>query len=501
MSVRSTVGFSNTETPEIINPYPVNFNSTILLNGEIGPEGQVISSNGDGTMSWVPTGGAGSVPTLAQVLAVGASANNLAITSVKGISNTTLLTIGSDATINLTPATGLAVSGDVGTAGQVLTSNGSAPPSWEDALTSVPTLSAVMTAGAIASTDLDMAQNDILNCAAVSNSTAVLALTSNVGIGMDTTALNLQLSSTLSINGNVGEDGQFLTSQGAGQPPYWTDYVQSVPPLGTVMTAGATASTDLSMGLFDITNCASVSNNGTNGILNLSGTLGVSVAGVCNFSDSAPICSTPALANTDLTNKLYVDTLASTINGVNPSYAPGYTWAGPQIIEGDATLAGIIAPNKNNAIQSALVHLAVSGDANAYYHVVNDTVKTFDPANYVLDATLVYEGSADDAIWYLPPPSAEYVGCSFLFRNMSATDKNLQIQITGELQGLIQSQMWGGNHTRYKKFTMSYAQFEFRFVCMYFPYVDDYVWSLTYTTAAAWYETAYGGTNIYTFDN
>jgi hypothetical protein len=63
--------------------------------------------------------------------------------------------------------------------------------------------------------------------------------------------------------------------------------------------------------------------------------------------------------------------------------------------------------------------------------------------------------------------------------------------------------MWGANHSRYKKFTMAYAQYEFRFVCEYFPYVDDYVWNLTYMTPAAWYQTVISSTptNVYTFDN
>ena len=138
MSVRSTVGFpEGQETPEIINPYPVSFNSAILLNGETGPAGQVISSNGDGTMSWIPTGGAGSVPTLAEVLAESNDANQLAITNIKGINSQFNIDIGSDTTINLVPTAGLAIDTNVGLDGQVLTSQGVGfPPYWTETVQS-----------------------------------------------------------------------------------------------------------------------------------------------------------------------------------------------------------------------------------------------------------------------------------------------------------------------------------------------------------------------------
>jgi hypothetical protein len=411
MSVRSTVGFPEGQaTPEIINPYPVSFNSSILLNGEVGPAGQVISSNGDGTMAWIPTGGAGSVPTLAQVLAVSNDANQLQITDLKAIASSLTINIDSDATINLVPSTGL------------------------------------------------------------------------------------------TINGAVGDDGQVLTSQGIGNPPYWADAVSAVPTLGAVMTEGAQASADLNMASFDITNCTSISNSIVGGSLTIDATSGISITSTCNFPTDVPTCVVPPIDDEDLTNKLYVDALVAVSVGLSPSYPAGFTWVGPQVFENTTTHASIVAPNGANTIQSALAQLSVSDNPNSYYHVLTNTDKTFDPADYVFDATLVYTGNTDDAVWFLPVPSAQYVGCSFLFRNLSENDKNLQIQITGGVAGIIDSLNFPSVQTTYNKFTLAYNQYEFRMVCELFPKNGFYVWNLTYITPSAWYSTIFGGTNIYSFD-
>ena len=90
------------------------------------------------------TGGGGGLPgtqTLEQVLNLGASAGGISITSCPSISNSSgavalsgeTLTLTSQGLFDVVAPLGLSISGDVGTEGQLLSSNGVAPPTWIDA--------------------------------------------------------------------------------------------------------------------------------------------------------------------------------------------------------------------------------------------------------------------------------------------------------------------------------------------------------------------------------
>ena len=141
-------------------------------------------------------GGTGGSQNLQEVLSLGASASGISITSCPSISNLSgavalsgeTLTLTSQQIVNIVAPLGLAINGDVGTAGFVLTSGGAdAPASWEasgttsQVLTSGGTgepvvwttsggsggsqnLAQVLLAGSSAgATDINMNQNDIVN--------------------------------------------------------------------------------------------------------------------------------------------------------------------------------------------------------------------------------------------------------------------------------------------------------------------------------------------------
>ena len=210
------------------------------------------------------------------------------------------------------------------------------------------------------------------------------------------------------------------------------------------------------------------------------------------FSNEVPTCNILPNANAELTNKQYVDTMISNI----PTSSTGYTWTGPQVMSG-----GIQALNGNNFIASPLCSPAISDVFEGYYKTITSTSYTINPSTHVLGATFVYTGNDTGAVWFLPVPSATYVGCNYTFRNMSPSDQNLQLQIVDGSTGILNSLSYTADHVSYKKITLSYAQFEFRMVCELFPYNGNYYWNVVYITPSAWYETKHGGQNIYNFDN
>jgi len=68
-----------------------------------------------------------------------------------------------------------------------------------------PTLTQVLSTGNIASTDINMAQNDLINVASIQNSTAPIIVTAPLGV---------------SLSGSVGSAGQVLTSNASAQPTW-----------------------------------------------------------------------------------------------------------------------------------------------------------------------------------------------------------------------------------------------------------------------------------------
>ena len=176
------------------------------------------------------SGGGGGLPgtqNLEEVLSLGASAGGIAITSCPSVSNSSgvvalsgeSLTLTSQGLVGVVAPLGLAISGDVGTAGFVLTSGGvGAPPAWEVSGAGVtPTLAAVMDVGAQASAALDMNQFDISNPYSITaNNTVDSFVIKNIAVaGMTLGATGKPLSIYGPVNG-VGTVGQVLQSNGTG---------------------------------------------------------------------------------------------------------------------------------------------------------------------------------------------------------------------------------------------------------------------------------------------
>ena len=220
-------------------------------------------------------GGLPGTQDLEQVLTLGASAGGISITSCPSVSNSggvvalsgESLTLTSQGLVSLVAPTGLAIDGNVGTAGYVLTSGGAgAPPAWEVSGAGVtPTLAAVMDVGAQASVALDMNQFDISNPLSITANNTVgsfvikniaaagmtlgsagkpLTIVGSSGVGTvdqilqsngtscdwktvsglslglsNVTSVNANMSANLNLNGfginagsSLGGEGQFLTS-------------------------------------------------------------------------------------------------------------------------------------------------------------------------------------------------------------------------------------------------------------------------------------------------
>ena len=168
-------------------------------------------------------------------------------------------------------------SSSVGTAGQLLSSTGTAT-AWVDAPSSAtPTLGDVLTAGNTASTLLDMNNNTLDNAFSVytkslysvNNLEGGNIFSNNLTIqdGTGTAKLSITPSGSLvDATLSSGTAGQLLSSTGTATA--WVDApVSATPTLGDVMTAGNTASTDLNMNSNDITGvvdigCATVTATG-----------------------------------------------------------------------------------------------------------------------------------------------------------------------------------------------------------------------------------------------
>jgi hypothetical protein len=261
--------------------------------------------------------------------------------------NKNILTTGTTTTNNLSVKATLADgSSSVGTAGQVLSSTGTAT-AWVDApVSATPTLGDVMTAGNTASTELNMDNNDITTVASIgitNGTTNVIQVVSSVnqalefkitdedfatlrcdslnadsGIStgivdattVETDTLNIG-ASLLDNNGFAGFPTQYLKSTGSGVE--WNAI--SIPTLGDVMNQNNIASNNLNMNKQNLYNAItmSLSNYGTTKELQLK--MNDSVPETLEINSRSEIgIFTPA------------NVQCNTINGTDINYRPTYDY-------------------------------------------------------------------------------------------------------------------------------------------------------------------------------
>ena len=197
--------------------FNLNLSGAILLNGDTGTAGEVLTSSGAGAPYWgAGGGGPGVTPSLFEVLTENPSAGNLEITNCPKISNAGLFEIEGVGIDLSTSGQSLYVGGVPGTAGQVLSSGGAGPPIWIDNAGVTPTLFEVLTA------DPSAGGLEITECLAITNINGPFEM-GGVGVNIGTAG------STLSINNDVGAIDEYLQSKGPGFPPIWAPVVGTVP--------------------------------------------------------------------------------------------------------------------------------------------------------------------------------------------------------------------------------------------------------------------------------
>ena len=209
------------------------------------------------------SGGGGGLPgtqNLEEVLSLGASAGGIAITSCPSISNSSgvvalsgeSLTLTSQGLVGVVAPLGLAISGDVGALGYVLTSGGvGAPPAWEVSGAGVtPTLAAVMDVGAQASVALDMHQFAISNPSAITanNSVGSFVIKNIAAAGMTLGSAGKPL--TIVGSSGVGTVDQILQSNGTSCD--WKTVSGLSLGLSDVTLVNATMSANLDLNNFGI---------------------------------------------------------------------------------------------------------------------------------------------------------------------------------------------------------------------------------------------------------
>ena len=269
----------------------------ILLNGDAGLANQSLMSGGAGLANFWGTGGGGSVGTLAEVLTNGAVANmdidlnDYVITncasinsasgaSVSMLAETCSLECSSNGDITILCEGGLDINGDYGNAGDVLTSNGVDPPTWEaGGAGGVGSLSEVLAVGNMADGTIGINMNGS-SISGIYETTTVLLNTNNffntaggdislyangvAGINLNSTSqINLNTGSgyPLLINGDAGTAGYVLTSNGTVGCATWQEGAGGpTPTLAEVLTAGATADTvSIDMNMQNINNITTIS--------------------------------------------------------------------------------------------------------------------------------------------------------------------------------------------------------------------------------------------------
>jgi len=160
MSVRACFGdinrpTSNTDTIVYANSDGlVTHISGIAINGDVGTNTQVLTSDGNGGLAWGDLQGQGVIPTLQTVMDEGNSAGTDLDMNGYNITSEENLIVGTTGTLELNGDQGIMFNSEFGSAGNVLTSNGPlTSPTWV-----APTL--VTAVG-----DLNMAGFAINNCA------------------------------------------------------------------------------------------------------------------------------------------------------------------------------------------------------------------------------------------------------------------------------------------------------------------------------------------------
>jgi len=192
--------------------------SRILLANSSGTGGQYITSNGSLGPTWTS-------PSF-----IGTASSDLSMGSYNITTTTGDLDIGSGGLIKL--------NGSSGTSGQYLVSGGSSSPSW-------------------------------VSSTSVWNGTATSALSmTTYDITTTTGSLNIGTGGFIKLNSSAGTSGQYLSSTGTLTSPVWATLPAS--------TWVGTATSALSMGIYDITTTTGSLNIGTGGFIKLNSSAGTS---------------------------------------------------------------------------------------------------------------------------------------------------------------------------------------------------------------------------------
>ena len=225
--------------------------SKLLLNGEAGVMGEVITVDENGTPVWGE--GNNNIPTLSDVMKQGNTAGNIlnmnkfAMNNVKiinsgGIVNNSTIILDNDS-ISLNTKSLILNDYEGGPNDFIgIDENG---PTWRPLESILPSLSDVMDKGNFAGTTLNMDFHEITNVTTI-------------------TSQRVNITSSLQINNDSGIDGYVLTSHGV-MPPTWEPVQQSigVPTLSDVMltNGGNTAGRILDMNGFEILNVSEITGN------------------------------------------------------------------------------------------------------------------------------------------------------------------------------------------------------------------------------------------------
>jgi hypothetical protein len=230
-----------------------NINGSLQINGSSGIANQVLTSGGLGIPpTWSTT-------SFVSTATTDLNMSNFSITNVSSINASGTLSVGTNASTTsiIVGRTGiftningsLQINGSSGIANQVLTSGGlGIPPTW----TTLPANSFISTA----TTDLNMNNFSIRNVSSI-NASGILSIGTNVSttsLILGRTGIFTNINGSLQINGSSGIVNQVLTSGGAGIPPTWTTIPSS--------TFISTATTNLNMNNFSITNVSSIDASG-----------------------------------------------------------------------------------------------------------------------------------------------------------------------------------------------------------------------------------------------
>ena len=245
-----------------------------LVNG-VGSAGQVIQSQGTGLAPiWTTIN---ETQTLTSILNTNTSAGNNPITNLSGVS--------SGSTLAITAPSGISLSSSVGTEGQVITSHGSAPPTW----TTIPS------------------QSTLAQLVASNSSCGNRGLTDLPSITSANT-LTLTAPTGLSVGGSVGVAGQVLTSNGGSSSATWET------PISNATTLAELVSANPSCGDKGLTHCTGISSATS---LTLTTPSGLSVSN--GVGTSGQVLTSNALGTPSWTTPATFSTTLADLATANPS--------------------------------------------------------------------------------------------------------------------------------------------------------------------------------------